>query len=694
VPDAIQRRRVLLGVGLCGLVAGLAATLLQMGSGPASLKVGAAAAHVLVDSQAPSVVRRRMLPQEFDAVTKRAELLARVMVSPPVVARTARRMGVPADRVAAVGRDTGSLPHALTEPDSEQRASDIVRSKAPYRLEIHARPTGPVLDVYAQAPSAEAAERLAEAAVAALDDHLRELGARRTDPQVGTRLRLLGPAHGAVVNSGVPAVIAVLTFVVAFVTTCCALLGAVALTRRRVAAPDPAAADGDWPHTTRLLPWMLAGFIALLWLVPFNEIQLSASLPIDLKLDRLVLPFVAAIWVVALVGGGAGAPRLRLTRIHAAVAGFVLCAFASVVIDARYLNHTLEIDQTLKRLPLLVAYVSLFFIAASAVRRGEVHAFLSLTLGLAVACATGIIWEYRFEQNLFFALSDGVLPGVFSVAPVDPGGVDAIGRRAVRGPAAVPLEAVAMLSMALPIGIVWLIKARDRRGRILNAVAVCLLLAAMIATFRKSALLIPMSVVATLAYYRRRELLRLAPLVLVLVVAVHVLSPGALGSITSQLESDRLGVATVSDRAVDYDAVRPDVWSHLLIGRGWGTYDFVNYRILDSEILQRTIEMGVLGLVAFLLMGGSVLSLARHVIRSDGEQAYLALVGAAAAVAFLVASTLFDVLSFPHDTYVFLYMAGLVAVVAGPVARRESSPTPAHHRAKAARAAPMALMRP
>jgi O-antigen ligase len=694
VRDAIQRRRALL-VGLCGLVAGLAATLVQVGSDPASLRVGAAAAHVFVDSQAPSVVRRRAAPQEFEALTKRAELLARVMVSPPVVARAARRMGVPADRVAALGRDTGSLPHALTEPDSEERAWDIVRSRAPYRLEIHARPTGPLLDVYAQAPSADAAERLAEAAVGALDDHLRELGReQRADPAAATRLRLLGPARGAVVNSGVPAAVAVLTFVVAFVTTCCVLLGAFALTRRRAEAPAPAAAGDDWPHTTRLLPWMLAAFIGLLWLVPFNEIQLSASLPIDLKLDRLVLPFVAALWVVALVGGGAGAPRVRLTRIHAAVGGFVLCAFVSVVIDARYLNHTLEIDQSLKRLPLLVAYVSLFFIAASAVRRSEVQAFLTLTLGLAVACAAGIIWEYRFEHNLFFALSDGLLPGVFTVAPVDPGGIDAIGRRAVRGPAAVPLEAVAMLSMALPIGIVWLIKARDLRGRVLSAVAVCLLLAAMIATFRKSALLIPMSVVATLAYYRRRELLRLAPLLLVLVLAVHVLSPGALGSTTAQLDSDRLGVATVSDRAVDYDAVRPDVWSHLLMGRGWGTYDFVNYRILDSEILQRTIEMGVLGLVAFLLMGGSVLSLARHVIRSDPERAPLALVGAAAAVAFLVASTLFDVLSFPHDTYVFLYMAGLVAVVAGPVATRGSSATPAHHRAKAASATPMALMRP
>ena len=88
-----------------------------------------------------------------------------------------------------------------------------------------------------------------------------------------------------------------------------------------------------------------------------------------------------------------------------------------------------------------------------------------------------------------------------------------------------------------------------------------------------------------------------------LVVVIHVLSPGALGSTTSQLDANRLGVATVSDRAVDYDAVRPELWTHFVLGRGWGSYNHVDYRILDSEILQRVIEMGVLGLISYLLDG-------------------------------------------------------------------------------------------
>ena len=138
----------------------------------------------------------------------------------------------------------------------------------------------------------------------------------------------------------------------------------------------------------------------------------------------------------------------------------------------------------------------------------------------------------------------------------------------VRGPAALPLEAVAMLSMALPIALVGLMHSTSWRSRLLYGLAACLLLAAVFATYRKSALLAPISVVGTVAYFRRRELLRLAPLAFVLIIVIHIAAPGALGKTTTQFDPTRLGVTTVSDRAADYDAVRPDLWTHLLFGRG------------------------------------------------------------------------------------------------------------------------------
>jgi O-antigen ligase len=76
--------------------------------------------------------------------------------------------------------------------------------------------------------------------------------------------------------------------------------------------------------------------------------------------------------------------------------------------------------------------------------------------------------------------------------------------------------------------------------------------------------------------------------------------------------------------------------------------------------------MGVLGLLALLALGVSVVLCGRRTIaRRDSPYASLALIGAACAAAFLTVATLYDELGFPHATYTFLYMAGLVSVVVG-----------------------------
>jgi O-antigen ligase len=703
-----RRRRLVAIVALSTFVGAVSAALAtgSIGLLPPKLRssepraVAAAATHVLVDSKSPPILHRLEEDLVIDTLVAHSELLGRVMVNPPVLQHIARRAGVAPDRIAAEAPASFG-PRALTEPLSEERASEIHSSEFPYRLEVQPRPESPIIDIYAQAPSTAEATRLANAAVLGLRDYLRGLASRQGFAQPEPlRLRQLGAAHGGVVNGGAPVALAILTFLLAFALSCAAAFALVRLREWRVAQrpvevdppvgsngasagepPRPATrfeglharlsavraeagAAGDWPRTTRVLPWMLAAFIAMLWLVPFDAIELTASLPIDLKFDRLVLPFFAGMWLLALAAGGKAAPRVRPTWIHAAVGALVACAFLSVILNARELNQTLEWELSLKGLPLLVSYVLLFVMAASVVRRTEVPAFLKYTLALAVLCALGMLWEYRFKQNLFYDWSDKLLPGAFSVDEAFAGATDDGGRRFLLGPGTIALETIAMLSMALPIALVGLMQVRHWRGRILYGLAACLLLAAMLATSRKSALVAPISVVLTLVYCRRRELLKLAPLALILVLFIQIAAPGAIRMTTSQFEPDQLGVATVNDRKVDYDAVRPDVWTHLIFGRGWDSYVPTGHRILDSEILHRLIEMGVLGLAAFLLMGLAVVFSARATIAArDPARAPYALVGAAAAVAFIVVSALFDVLSFPHAPYIFLYLAGFVAVI-------------------------------
>lgn len=704
---------------------------------PRGLDVAAASTRVLVDLPQTRLVDRPARIGDFDSLAVRSVLLANLSTTDSVRTYIARRADLPVGSISAATSISTSTPRALTEPDSERQANDILASRAPYRINVQPDRSLPTFNVYAQAPTVGEAERLADAVTPGLRDYLRRLGiGRGVDPGEQVEVEQLGDARGGIVSGGTKLEVAALSFMVALAFSAALLVlcsrvwrgwstavargrlpearapgpppngapppgwrrpsaamapmragppgllalapgggGAAALPGPRTWVPAlPARARavgaraGDWPRTTRALPWLLAIFMAVVWLVPFNTIQLTISLPIDLKFDRLILPIIIAVWLLSIAAGSRDAPRVRLTWIHAGVGAFLTLACLSLVLDAPFLNHTLELDDGVKRLVLIASYVWVFVIVASSIRRSEVSSFLTYNVVLAALCAFGMVVEYRFHYNVFYEWSDKLLPGIFSVGTAEAGAVDDIGRSLVRGPAEVPLEAVAMLAMALPIAIARLMHVSAWKPRLLYGLAICLFMAAAVSTYRKSAFVIPIAVLLTLAYFRRRELLRLAPLALILIVVVHIISPAAIGSIAEQLQGDKLdSVATVSDRTSDYDAVRPDVWTHLAVGRGFGTYDHQTYRLLDEELLHRLVEGGVLGLAAYMFMIVSVILVARIPIhRRHPVEAPVALAGAAAAVGFLVASTLFDVMSFPHCPYILMGLAGLLVAVLAP----------------------------
>ncbi len=497
-----QRQRLLV-IGCCALIALVCAiaSVCHIGVLPPKLSsrhldIAAAATRVTIDVPQPLVTNALAQDGDFQALDKRAALVGNLMSSEPVLARIAREARIEPSDVAAVTRITTGVQSAFTEPDSERRAAQIAAARKPYQLEVQPSQTLPLLSIYTQAPSVDEAVRLANAAVPATRRYLTKLARKEgLSPAKEVSLDQLGPAQGAIVNGGARVQIGGLTFLFVFASTLLLALGVARVRRgrrsvvagyatpggnlarsvreRRLAHASRTALQqaGDWPRTTRVLPWMVAVLIAVIFLIPFNDIQLNVSLPIDLKFDRLVLPFIIGTWALVLAAGGPNAPKLRLTWIHVALGAVVAVAFLSLVLDARGLNQTLEFDTSIKKLTLLASYVSLFVVVASVVRRTEVHAFMTFTLLLAIATALGMILEYRFEYNPFYSISDTLLPGIFQVGIIDPSGIDEIGRRAVQGPAQVPLEAVAMLAMALPIALVRLLQSGRTRDRVLYGLA-------------------------------------------------------------------------------------------------------------------------------------------------------------------------------------------------------------------------------
>lgn len=429
------------------------------------------------------------------------------------------------------------------------------------------------------------------------------------------------------------------------------------------------------------MPWLLAGFVAMLFLVPFDSTELAVKLPFDSKLDRAFLVVLVLFWIAGLVGAGAAAPRFPRNRLAPAILLFLALAALSVALNITTIVGLDELSFAVKKLALLTSYVVFFFLVATVVRPAEVRPFALLIVILASVMAIGTLWEFRFEFNVFYDWADKLIPGA-TVADKQ-FGIDSAGRGRVTGPTRHGLAAATLLMQALPFALIGFLGSRDRRRRVLYALAVGLLVAGAFATARKSAFFIPVAVGLTVFAYRPRAAIRLLPLALLLVPFIHFTAPEAMGSIRNQLfpQNGFSNQNSVKGRTEDHDAVKPDIRAHMLVGRGWGTYDPDKYRLLDNQYLGLLIETGFLGAAAFLLIVGTVLWVATPIIRShDSIRGPPALAAACAAVAVGVAAALFDELAFPQVFYTFLFICGLFVVTAGgpasSVVRTRSRSTP------------------
>jgi hypothetical protein len=219
------------GIALSLLVALVVAVMVtfKVGVLPPSLKsrdleMGTASTRVLVDTSKSLILDIRYGTGDFDALTTRADLLGNLMASLPVRDYIARRAHVPADAIRATTPLTPEFPRPTTADGGAKHQTDLLRSTDQYRLNIQANPTVPVLNIYAQAPTAQAAEQLANGAVDGMRDYLTAVaGRQRISAADRPRLTQLGRAHGSVINHGIHVEVFLLSFVIALVLAAGAL---------------------------------------------------------------------------------------------------------------------------------------------------------------------------------------------------------------------------------------------------------------------------------------------------------------------------------------------------------------------------------------------------------------------------------------------------------------------------------------
>ncbi len=609
----------------------------------------------------------------------------------------------PLEQMAAAAGQPGKIvdsagPYTETLPDSQPTFPKLVKND---RLLVDVDGVRPMITLYAQAPTERAAVAIVNSARSQLIAHVAAQGAAARLPAGDTPfvIRSLGSTTGGVVDPSGKLQLIIVSFGIVFLAGAALILSVrwraqarlLALLRARTvsrpaADADDAPDDGTdlWPHTRRFLPWSLAVFVGALFLVPIDAIfaNNTGSSPLSPTPDRIMLAIIGVAWLVSLRRPGPGRPRLRFTRVHAVFIAFIGILFLSVGLSGHELSLYGQVMPSVKKLFVVVTWATFFVIAASVIRPGEVRPFLKLIVGLGVLCALGTLFERSTHTNLFYDVWSSLHVPMSKPVGIDQ--IDDIGRLSVVGPTNEPLELATLLSLVLCPAIIFTLESRSRRERGMWLLATMIVMAGALATSRKTSVVAPVVGIGVLTAYRPRKMARgLALAIVPAILVIHVLAPGQLGSVISELEpANATKVNTDKVRVQRYDAVRPDVMSHIIIGDGYSSYTPQMFRFLDNEYLGLLITAGALGMVGLLALFAAMFTLSHPLIRGPDRRASNAALAIQAMVAMvMVCCALFDTLSFDHVTYMLLLLAAMLIAMHKPVRAPVAQPAPSAERA-------------
>jgi hypothetical protein len=188
---------------------------------PRSLEMATASTHVLVDTRTSQLIDLRQDTFGIEGLQNRSVLLGNVIASSSVQAKIAARAHVPVELLRIQAPLTSAQPSAPVNSENTRHTTDILKSTDQYRVNIKANPTVPMLDIYAQTPTAESAAALANASVDELKSYLNTLATTQNTPEKDqVRLTQLGRARGVVINGSVKWQAAILSFLITLAISC------------------------------------------------------------------------------------------------------------------------------------------------------------------------------------------------------------------------------------------------------------------------------------------------------------------------------------------------------------------------------------------------------------------------------------------------------------------------------------------
>jgi len=227
------------------------------------------------------------------------------------------------------------------------------------------------------------------------------------------------------------------------------------------------------------------------------------------------------------------------------------------------------------------------------------------------------------------------------------------------GTAIHPLEYGVVLTMAFPIALALAIENRSKHRLLPWLPVAAITVASLISVSRSTLIGLAVGLLIMLPTFSRGVRVLVVAAGGALAVAIAVLVPGMIGTIRGMFTGLASDPSTASrtnsyETAVDYMSRFP------VVGKGFGTF-ITKYHIFDNQYLLLAIELGIVGLLAFLILivAGIVSAAEARRSATDSLDRQLAQALVAALVAGGLMLAFFDGLSFSMSSGTFFLVLGL-----------------------------------
>ena len=403
---------------------------------------------------------------------------------------------------------------------------------------------------------------------------------------------------------------------------------------------------------------LLAVFVLAILTIPSNVYKLPGQLPFDLEIYRVVAAIVLLMWLTALlVDPGA---RLRRSPIDLPLALLAAAVLISLLVNAGGPELETGLSGPVKAAIFFASFICIYyFVVSTFTKTADVESALKfMVLLAAVVGAFGIV-ERLTGYNIFRHLHEWI--PILRLS----GEQDVMMRGGIRvaGSLAHPIAFSAILAMIFPLAVHYWQAAADSRSRTVFALATGLISSALVLTGSRTGFVALAAVMFVLLAGERKWRKALISGLLVTFFLVHMVFPGALGTIKRTLSLSYIQESEIGNengRLEDYPRIRAEFVKRPMFGLGYDAFNPQDYFFVDNQYLKFLVEIGLFGTLALLLLFyRAFIEMWRAARAPGGRNTTLPLAIAASGAAFISATATFDTFGFSQVPYMYFIITAL-----------------------------------